>query len=72
MNDKVLVAKLVDFYWEIDETIEGLAGRVGSEEITEIKDLQLKLDVILTNSSKRWAKGLREPKPVQERVNTLY
>lgn len=62
--NKVLVAQMVDFYWELDETLEGMAGRVGSDEITELKDLQIKLDNILTSSSKRWAKGLREPKEV--------
>jgi len=71
MAHKKLVGELVDYYYEVKETKETMEiiGRVGSDEIAMMNDLLLDLDKILTNVSKRWAKGNREP--VQNTPNTL-
>lgn len=63
MNNKVLVGQLVDFYCELESTIIELTliGGVSGEEIAELNNLKIHLDKILTNSSKRWAKGKRQP-----------
>lgn len=70
MNNKVLIAEIVDFYWELDDTIESMAGNL--EETVPLRDLQIKLDKILTNSSKRWARGKKASKTVQRKESSLY
>jgi len=62
MAKKVLVGQLVDYYWDLNDTIETIEmmGNISSEEITELRNLQISLDTILTNVSKRWAKGKKD------------
>lgn len=61
---KKLVGELVDYYYKVEDTKEAMEaiGRVSSDEITMMSDLLIDLDAILTNVSKRWAKGNRAPK----------
>jgi len=58
---RVLVSKLVDYYWNVKDTRDTMAliGRVGSDELTMMDDLLIDLDKILRNISKPWAKGYR-------------
>jgi hypothetical protein len=62
MADRKLVGQLVEHYWELNDTIETIEmlGNFDVEEITLLRDIQIDLDKILTNSSKRWAKGIKE------------
>jgi hypothetical protein len=60
MTSKPLVGELVDYYLELDNIIAELEGVIPTEHIVRLKNNQIRLDKILTNMSKRWAKGKRE------------
>ncbi len=59
MANRKLVGELVELYYELDDTISTMEGSLSGENITELRNLQIKLDKLLTNISKRWAKGKR-------------
>lgn len=62
MENKVLVGKLVEHYWNLQDTKDTMEilGNVTDEEIAMLNNLLLDADRMLTNISKRWAKGLRD------------
>jgi hypothetical protein len=66
MSQKKLVGEIVDYYYKVEAVKEQMEinGRVGSDEIVMMSDLLIDLDRVLTNVSKRWAKGNRAPKPL--------
>jgi hypothetical protein len=57
MPNKPLITELVDFYYQIEDTINVIAmmGNINIEELTLLLNLKIQLDTILTNVSKSWA-----------------
>lgn len=68
MDNKVLVGELVDYYYKLEDAqmVAVFSGDIESTIV--ITDLLNDMDRILTNVSKRWAKGKKTPKAPEVRI----